>query len=118
MDQNGWAYGTDFSLLPSPPPPGARKPGIADVVRRRRRVRRRRPVGLSAAASGRAGQAPGRRTAADGKLGIKSRNVLGVAAPGEAMPLPYDWQRAGEQCALRRLKFAQGCHDLDSVLDS
>lgn len=108
----------DFKRLHFPPPPGSHKPSLTDSVRRRRWVRRRRrtgrqpfPVATAAVtAAGKAfgaaaalghqvltGQAPG----GEGDLVIKHREILGRAAPGEALPLPLGWSAQGRQLQLR-----------------
>lgn len=108
----------DFKALHFPPPPGAHKPGSADFVRRRRWVRRRRREGrpafpAAAAAASAAGRALGAAAALGqhiiaGPLGkhedqlvVKQRQVLGRAAPGEALPLPLGWSAPGRQLQLR-----------------
>lgn len=108
----------DFKALHFPPPAGAHKPGSADFVRRRRWVRRRRREGrpafpAAAAAASAAGRALGAAAALGqhiiaGPLGkhedqlvVKQRQVLGRAAPGEALPLPLGWSAPGRQLQLR-----------------
>lgn len=96
----------DFKSLHFPPPSGSDKPGLNDFVRRRRWVRRRRREGRS--------QAPGKLLGAAAALGhfvagqgsgdqqvVKQRQVLGRAAPGEALPLPLGWNAPGRQLQLR-----------------
>ena len=111
----GFALHADFKSLHFPPPPGAHKAGVNDYVRRRRWVRRRRRVGgrqypVAAAAKAAATKAASSLEAAFSGSGerrqesdviIKQRQVLGRAAPGEALPLPLGWSAPGKQLQLR-----------------
>ncbi len=111
-------FPTDFKSLHFPPPPDAYKPGPADFVRKRRWVRRRRregrpPFPVAAAAASAAGRALGAAAALgqhiivgpqgrqEEQLVVKQRQVLGRAAPGEALPLPLGWSAPGRQLQLR-----------------
>ncbi|KAL4858517.1 Vacuolar protein sorting-associated protein 13C [Chlorella vulgaris] len=111
-DGDGWAYGPDFKRLHFPPPAGSHKPSLSDYVRRRRWVRRRRRVGGSqssfpvastvASAASKAMTALGGQQSRDEEhFVVKERQVLGQAAPGEALPLPLGWSAPGKQLQLR-----------------
>lgn len=97
LEKDGWAYGPSFEAATFPPPPGAHKAAPTDTVRRRRWVRLRRRAG-DAKPSG--GSQAGARPSPHGQL-IRDRQVLGLAHPGEALPLPIDWYRTGKQLQLR-----------------
>ncbi|KAL4447306.1 hypothetical protein ABPG77_007339, partial [Micractinium sp. CCAP 211/92] len=100
-DADGWAYAPDFKQLHFPPPTGAQKPSINDYVRRRRWVRRRRRTGSKPAPLASLAAALGTDHKKPRKQVVTSRQVLGRAAPGEALPLPLGWSSPGRQLQLR-----------------
>lgn len=93
----------DFKRLHFPPPAGAQKPSVNDYARRRRWVRRRRRTGSRPAplASLAAALGTGHKQQQQQEQVVTSRQVLGRAAPGEALPLPLGWSRSGRQLQLR-----------------
>lgn len=91
----------DFKQLHFPPPTGAQKPSINDYVRRRRWVRRRRRTGSKPAPLASLAAALGTDHKKPRKQVVTSRQVLGRAAPGEALPLPLGWSSPGRQLQLR-----------------
>lgn len=72
-----------------------------DYVRRRRWVRRRRRAGTSAAPPVSVAAALGPQRKAEQEPVLTKRQLLGRAAPGEALPLPLGWNAAGRQLQLR-----------------
>ncbi|KAL4443584.1 hypothetical protein ABPG75_011321 [Micractinium tetrahymenae] len=101
-DADGWAYAPDFKQLHFPPPAGAQKPSVNDYVRRRRWVRRRRRTGSKPAplASLAAALGSGLKQKQQEQV-VTGRQVLGCAAPGEALPLPLGWSSPSRQLQLR-----------------
>ncbi|KAL3132004.1 hypothetical protein ABBQ32_14227 [Trebouxia sp. C0010 RCD-2024] len=113
VDKEGWAYAPDWAAMDWPPQNGAQKRGVVDFTRRRRWLRRRRqdltrpsPPPQDPAPSPRQTAAARRTTsiraiAADVAKKEVHRTVLGVVQPGDSIPIPYGWQKAGKQLAVR-----------------
>ncbi|KAL0043259.1 hypothetical protein WJX82_006661 [Trebouxia sp. C0006] len=83
VDKEGWAYAPDWAAMDWPPQYGAQKRGVVDFTRRRRWLRRRRAI------------------AAENSKKEVQRTLLGTVQPGDSIPVPYGWQKAGKQLAVR-----------------
>lgn len=103
-DKEGWRYGADWGSLDR----SSSSSGSGDVVVRQRRwLRKKRAVHPDAAALphviGCRGKTNiGRSTIVAPETSVlKRRTVVGVAAPGQLLPLPLEWQKSGVQLQVR-----------------
>jgi hypothetical protein len=103
-DKEGWRYGADWGSLDR----STSSSGSDDVVVRQRRwLRKKRATRPDAAAlphviGGRGKANTGRSTMIPPETTVlKRRIVVGVAAPGQLLPLPLEWQKSGVQLQVR-----------------
>ncbi|KAK9908805.1 hypothetical protein WJX75_003140 [Coccomyxa subellipsoidea] len=100
-----WAYGADWSTITYPPHPNSLKRGMMDFVRRRRWVRRRRKQAISASSSAAdLASAPSVGALAEAASAAQDRDarqVLGIAEPGDSLPVPHGWRSSGKQLVVR-----------------
>ncbi|KAL0043247.1 hypothetical protein WJX82_001982 [Trebouxia sp. C0006] len=77
VDKEGRAYAPDWAAMDWPTQNGAQKRGVVDFTRRRRAI------------------------AAENSKKEVQRTLLGIVHPGDSIPVPYGWQKAGKQLAVR-----------------
>ncbi|DBB13383.1 TPA: hypothetical protein ACH3X3_005116 [Trebouxia sp. C0006] len=114
VDKEGRAYAPDWAAMDWPTQNGAQKRGVVDFTRRRRWLRRRRqaltpspgspcplPKTITSCSPHNFNQLWCRAIAAENSKKEVQRTLLGIVHPGDSIPVPYGWQKAGKQLAVR-----------------